>query len=77
MKKLNKKPKRQEINDNTEMWTGHCTACPQHYGNIRASLGEGTTDVCSLKFSPAAATGGEDEKKYIKRETDSHICGGQ
>lgn len=56
---------------------GYRTACPHHYGNIRASLGEETTDVCSLKFSPAAATGGEDKKKYMKRETDSCICGGE
>lgn len=58
------------------MWTGHCTACPQHSENVRASLGEETTDACSLKFSLAAATG-EDGKKYTKWETDSHICGGE
>lgn len=73
MKKLNKKPKRQEINSNTEMGMGHCTACPQYYESVRASLGEDTTAACSLKFSPAAAAGGEDKEIHEVRNRFPHL----
>lgn len=51
------------------MWTGHCTICPQYDGNLRVSLGEVTTDLCSLKFSPDGPPR-EDGKKYTKAQRD-------